>query len=112
MDIDVVDIKSLRKKYINKKICVNKFCKEVSSFFNPKTNELEIEFSHLVKWSGDEYTYTITFTLDCDSKIEKIVPLKCEKLSFDDAFRSGYRNKRVDEYDYYRLDCILKTAIE
>jgi hypothetical protein len=109
---DVVDIKTLRKKYLKKRIFIDKFQKDVSAYFDKVTNELELEFSHLVKWSGDEYNYTITITLDDDSAIIKISPLKCERLCFDDATGSGYKGKRVDEYDYYRLDCILTTAVE
>jgi hypothetical protein len=112
MDIDVVDIKTLRKKYLKKRICIDKFEKDVSTFFNKLTKELDLEFSHLVKWSGDEYNYTITMTLDGNSTIIKISPLKCEQLSFDDASGSGYKGKRVDEYDYYRLDSLLTTVIE
>ena len=112
MDIDVVDIKSLRKKYLKKRISADRFPKDVSAYLNKATMELELEFSHLVKWSGDEYNYTITITLDDDSAIIKISPLKCERLCFDDATGSGYKGKRVDEYDYYRLDCLLATAVE
>lgn len=112
MDIDVVDIKSLRKKYLKKRICVDSFQNDVSVFFNKATKELDLEFSHLVKWSGDEYNYTTTITLDNDSTIIKISPLKCERLCFDDATGSGYKGKRVDEYDYYRLDCLLTTVVE
>ena len=112
MDIDVVDIRSLRKKYLKKRISADRFQEDVSAYFNKVTKELELEFSHLVKWSGDEYTYTITLTLDDDSAIVEISPLKCERLCFDDATGSGYKNKRVDEYDYYRLDRLLTTAVE
>ena len=112
MDIDVINIRSLRKKYLNKRIFIERFQKDVSTFFNKAKKELELEFSHLVKWSGDEYNYTITLTLDEDSAIIKISPLKCERLIFDDATGSGYKGKRVDEYDYYRLDCLLTTVVE
>ena len=111
MDIDVIDIKSLRKKYLKKHICIDRLQKDVSAYFDKSTMELDLEFSHLVKWSGDEYTYTITVTLDDDYTITKIAPLKCERLCFDDATGSGYKGKRVDEYDYYRLDCLLSTVV-
>ena len=110
--IDVVDIKTLRKKYLNKKIYIDRFDTNVSVYIDKNTKELELEFSHLVKWSGDEYTYTITMSLDDNSVITKISPLKCERLCFDDARGSGYKGKRVDEYDYYRLDCVLSKAAE
>ena len=110
--IDVVDIKSLRKKYLNRAIHTDRFSTDIETFFDKRTKELELEFSHLVKWSGDEYNYTITMTLDDDSVILKISPLKCERLCFDDAMGSGYKGKRVDEYDYYRLDCVLNPAVE
>lgn len=112
MDIDVIDIRSLRKKYLNRRIFIDRFQKDVSAYFNKVTMELDLEFSHLVKWSGDEYNYTITMTLDDDSAIIKISPLKCERLCFDDTTGSGYKGKRVDEYDYYRLDCLLTTAVD
>ena len=112
MDIDVIDIKSLRKKYLKKRVFIDRFQNNVSAYFNKATKELELEFSHIVKWSGDEYNYIITITLDDDSSITKISPLKCERRCFDDATGSGYKGKRVDEYDYYRLDCILTTAVE
>lgn len=110
--IDVVDLKSLRKKYLKRTIHTNQLSADIETFFDKNTNELELEFSHLVKWSGDEYTYTITMTLDDNSVIIKISPLKCERLCFDDASSSGYKGKRVDEYDYYRLDCVLSKAVE
>lgn len=111
-EIDVVDIKSLRKKYLKRTIYPDRFSSDITTFFNKRTNELELEFSHLVKWSGDEYNYTVTITLDANSVILKISPLKCERLCFDDAMGSGYKGKRVDEYDYYRLDCVLTKAID
>ena len=110
--IDVVDIKTLRKKYLKKRIYIDRFDNEISTYFDKNTKEFELEFSHLVKWSGDEYNYTITMTLDDNSVILKISPLKCERLCFDDASGSGYKGKRIDEYDYYRLDCVLTKAIE
>lgn len=110
--IDVVDLKSLRKKYLNKVINHERFSSDITTFFDKHTKELELEFSHLVKWSGDEYNYTVTMTLDDASVILKISPLKCERLCFDDARGSGYKGKRIDEYDYYRLDCVLATAID
>lgn len=112
MDIDVIDIKSLRKKYLKKRISIDRFQEDVSAYFNKATKELDLEFSHLVKWSGDEYNYTITITLDNASTITKISPLKCERLCFDDATGSGYKGKRVDEYDYYRLDCLLAKVVD
>ena len=111
-NIDVVDIKSLRKKYLKMRIHIDRLQKGVSADLIKNTNELYLEFSHLVKWSGEEYTYTVTMTLDSDSVIQKISPLKCEQLCFDDASGSGYKGKRVDEYDYYRLDCVLSPAVE
>ena len=111
-NINVVDIKTLRKKYLNKRIYIDRFEKNVSVYFDKHTKELELEFSHLVKWSGDEYNYTITMTLDDNSVIQKISPLKCERLCFDDARGSGYKGKRIDEYDYYRLDCVLTKAVD
>ena len=111
-NIDVVDIKSLRKKYLNRTIHTDLFGSDIETFFDQRTKELELEFSHLVKWSGDEYNYIITMTLDDASVIRKISPLKCERLCFDDVSGSGYKGKRVDEYDYYRLDCILNPAVE
>ena len=98
--------------YLKQRIFIDRFQKDVSAYFNKTSKELEIEFYHLVKWSGEEYCYTISMTLDDDSTIIKISPLKCERLCFDDATGSGYRGKRVDEYDYYRLDCILTTVVE
>ena len=79
--------------------------------FDPKTKEVFMEFTHLVSWSGEEYTYTITIIVDEESIVQKILPLKCERLSCDDAFGSNYRGKRIDEYDYYRLDCVLNPAV-
>ena len=110
--IDVVDIKSLRKKYLKMRIHIDRFEKGTSVYFNKHSNELELEFSHLVSWSGEEYTYTISIVTDDASIIQKISPLKCERLSCDDARGSTYRGKRTDEYDYYRLDCVLSKAVE
>lgn len=109
--IDVVDVKTLRKKYLRKKLNISQFKKDVWVDFNQNTKELFLEFSHLVSWSGDEYTYTISMMVDDDFIVQKIYALKCERLSGDDARGSAYRGKRTDEYDYYRLDCILNTAI-
>lgn len=109
--IDVVDIKTLRKKYLKKKISIVKFKKGVYADFNLQTKELFLEFTHLVSWSGEEYTYNISIFTDDDLVIQKITPLKCERLCGDDARGSTYRGKRTDEYDYYRLDCILNDVI-
>lgn len=109
--IDVVDIKTLRKKYLKKKISIDKFRKGVLADFNQQTKELFLEFKHLVSWSGEEYTYTISIFTDDDFVIQKITALKCERLGGDDARGSTYRGKRTDEYDYYRLDCILEEAV-
>lgn len=108
--IDVVDLKTLRKKYLKTKFRPSQLDSGVETFFNKHTGELEIEFSHLVKWSGDEYNYTVVLCLDDNSVIQKISALKCERLCFDDATGSEYKGKRVDEYDYYRLDCVLSQA--
>lgn len=110
--IDVVDLKSLRKKYLKKKISIDKFGNGVFADLNKQTKELFLEFTHLVSWSGEEYTYTITMVVDDDSIIQKITALKCERLGGDDARGSTYRGKRTDEYDYYRLDCVLAKAVE
>jgi hypothetical protein len=110
--IDVVDLKTLRKKYLKRTIHPDRLSEDIAVFLNKHTKELELEFSQLVKWSGDEYNYTDTMTLDDDSVILKISPLKCGRLCFDDASGSGYKGKRVDEYDYYRLDCVLTKAID
>ena len=55
--------------------------------------------------------YTISIFTDDDFAIQKITALKCERLGGDDARGSTYRGKRTDEYDYYRLDCILEEAV-
>lgn len=110
--IDVVDLKTLRKKYLKQKISLDRFPKGVWADYNKETGELFLEFSHLVKWSGEEYTYTISMILDADRTINKISALKCERLAGDDARGSSYRGKRTDEYDYYRLDCVLLKAID
>lgn len=110
-EIDVVDLKNLRKKYLKKRVYIDKFERGVWADFNQATKELFLEFSHLVKWSGDEYTYTVSLILDGDHVIQKISALKCQCLAGDDARGSSYRGKRADEYDYYRLDCILEAAI-
>lgn len=109
--IEVVDLKTLRKKYLKKKISIDKFKKGVCADFNQKTKELFLEFTHLVSWSGEEYTYTISIFTDDDFIIQKITALKCERLGGDDARGSTYRGKRTDEYDYYRLDCVLKETV-
>ena len=109
--IDVVDLKTLRKKYLKEKISIDKFRKGVSADFNKQTKELFLEFTHLVSWSGEEYTYTLSIFTDDDFVIQKITALKCERLGGDDARGSTYRGKRTDEYDYYRLDCILEEAV-
>ena len=111
MEIDVVDIKTLRQKYMKKKVCIDHFPKGVWVDLNKNTKELFLEFTHLVSWSGDEYTYTISVMLDDDFIIRKISALKCERLAGDDARGSTYRGKRTDEYDYYRLDRILSPAV-
>ena len=110
-EIDVVDLKTLRKKYLKKKIFIDRFRKGVFADFSQQTKELFLEFSHLVSWSGEEYTYTISILTDNDFTIQKITALKCERLGGDDARGSTYRGKRTDEYDYYRLDCVLEEAV-
>lgn len=110
--IDVVDLKTLRKKYLKKKISLDKFREGVFADFNKESKELFLEFTHLVSWSGEEYTYTLSIFTDDVFVIQKITALKCERLGGDDARGSTYRGKRTDEYDYYRLDCILEEAVE
>ena len=110
--IDVVDLKTLRKAYLKQKLIMDRFPKGVWADFNQDTKELFLEFHHLVKWSGEEYTYTISMILDDDNVVQKISAVKCERLAGDDARGSSYRGKRVDEYDYYRLDCVLKDVVE
>lgn len=109
--IDVVDLKTLRQKYLKQKLSLDRFPKGVWADYNQETGELFLEFHHLVKWSGEEFTYTISMILDADRIIRKISALKCERLAGDDARGSSYRGKRTDEYDYYRLDCILAPAV-
>lgn len=109
--IDVVNLKTLRKKYLKKKISVIQFRKGVHADFNLQTKELFLEFTHLVSWSGEEYYYNISIFVDDDFVIQKITPLMCERLCGDDARGSTYRGKRTDEYDYYRLDCILEEVV-
>ena len=110
--IDVIDLKTLRKKYLKKTISIDKLKKDVFVDFNKHAKELFLEFTHLVSWSGEEYTYTISIFTDDDFVIQKITALKCERLGGDDARGSTYRGKRTDEYDYYRLDCVLSNAVE
>ena len=109
--IDVVDLKSLRKKYLKQKIFIDRFKQGVLADFSQQTGELFLEFYHLVSWSGEEYHYTISMILADDFVIQKISGLKCERLAGDDARGSSYRGKRCDEYDYYRLDRILQDAV-
>ena len=45
--IDVVDIKSLRKKFLKKKIFIDWFKTGVMADYNPKTKEVFLEFTHL-----------------------------------------------------------------
>lgn len=110
-EIDVVDLKTLRKKFIRKKLVLENFQDGVWVDYSKASQEVFLEFSHLVKWSGDEYTYTVSLVVDEDMTIKKISALKCERLAGDDAFRSTYHGKRCDEYDYYRLDCVLSKAV-
>ena len=109
--IDVVDIKTLRKKYLKQKVSIDMFDQDVFVSLDPATGELFLEFSHLVSWTGDEYTYVITLRLSDDNIVQKISPLKCQRLAGDDAFSSTYKGKRPDEFDYYRVDCKLSAAV-
>lgn len=109
--IDVVDIKTLRKKYLKQKVSIDMFDKDVFVSFDLTTGEMFLEFTHLVSWTGDEYTYTITLLLSGDKIIQKISPLKCQRLAGDDAFSSTYKGKRPDEFDYYRVDRKLSAAV-
>lgn len=110
-EIDVVDLKTLRKKFLRKKLVLENFQDGVWVDYSKASQEVFLEFNHLVRWSGDEYTYTVSLVVDEDMTIKKIYALKCERLAGDDAFRSTYRGKRCDEYDYYRLDCVLSKAV-
>ena len=110
-EIDVVDLKTLRQKYLKKKLVLENFQDGVLVEYHQPTQEYFLEFSHLVKWSGDEYTYTVSLVVDEEMTIKKISALKCQRLAGDDAFRSTYRGKRCDEYDYYRLDRVLNQAV-
>ena len=110
-EIDVVDLKTLRKKFLGKKLVLENFPDGVWVDYSKASQEVFLEFSHFVKWSGDEYTYTISLVVEDDMVIRKISSPKCQRLAGDDAFRSSYRGKRCDEYDYYRLDCVLSKAV-
>ena len=110
-EIDVVDLKTLRQKYLKKKLVLDNFQDSVWVEYHKPTQEVFLEFNHLVKWSGDEYTYTVSLDVDEKMTIKKISALKCQRLAGDDAFRSSYRGKRCDEYDYYRLDLVLSKAV-
>ena len=52
--IDVVDIKTLRKKYLKQKVSIDMFDKDVFVSFDLTTGEMFLEFTHLVSWTGDE----------------------------------------------------------
>ena len=105
--MDVVDFATLQKKYLNKKIPVVRGKEGVLAEFNCRTKELFLKFSHQVS-SSEEYTYDISIYTDDNLVIQKIIPLQCEHFCCDDTRGSSYRNKRIDEYDYYRLDCLLE----
>lgn len=110
-EIDVVDLKTLKQKYLKKKLALDKFPEAVWVDYYKPTQEVFLEFNHLVKWSGEDYTYTIRMVVDEEMTIKKIYALKCERLLGDDATNCTIRGKRCDEYDYYRLDCVLSKAV-
>lgn len=110
-EVEVSDLKTLRQKYLKRKLDPNKFGKEVEVFFNHNTGILELEITYLMKWSGDEYKYFLVIHLDSDSVIQKIPAPKCQRLVGDDALGSDYRGKRADDFDYHVMDTVLSYAL-
>ena len=109
-NIDVVDIKTLREKYIGAKFNDGELDK-YEYIFDTTTGRTELEFSYLEDWSGNEYTYIVSFCLNEQSEITKIYTPKCQMLLGDDARGSSYKGHRCDDSDYWQIDKKLSAAV-
>lgn len=111
MDEVELTLSLLRKKYKGEKIDLNKLS-ACDYWFSKESLELEIEFSHLCKWSGEELAYDVTINLNSDFTIKRIGALHCRRYTGADATSAGYRGKRADEIDYMRLENKLLAVIQ
>ena len=101
--VDVINAKTLRLKYVGAKLN-EATLEEYLCFHNKETGETSLEFSVLVDWSGDEYTFEVEFVLDDQLTIRSIKAPSCKKLTGDGTFGSSYRGQKMDEFNYYKFD--------
>ena len=85
----------LRKKYKGKKVDLSKL-PEYECSFSKDTLQMDWEFTYLAKWSGDEFEYDATVTLNEDLTIKQIGALHCRRYTGSDATLEGYRGKPAD----------------
>ena len=107
-DIDVVDLKTLRKKYLGVKFNADALPED--EFFMTKHSAI-LDFSHIQKQSGDCYSYFVSFDIDENKKISKIYAPKSEVLVGHNALGRVYKGRRMNKYDYWRVDKKMQLSV-
>ena len=97
-DIDVVDLESLRKKYLGARL-------------DRQSGAWAAEFT-VQDSDYNEYTYSMDIEVGEDGVIEKISEPYCQVLEGDDATRSTYREQSMDSWGYSNVDDWLEDQIE
>lgn len=93
----------LRKKYIGKTVI--KECLPSSLVLRSYGGKQYLSF-----WSGDEWVYSASITVDDDMRITGISCLTCKELVGEDAANTTYKPSRVSQNDYYMLDDELEEG--
>lgn len=109
-EIEVVDIKTLRQKYIGARFNEGELDK-FEYILDKTTGRTELEFSYLEKWTGNEYNYVVSFCVNEEREITKLFAPKCQMLVGDDARGSSYKGHRCDDFDYWQIDKKLSAAV-
>lgn len=110
-DIYVGDLKSLRKKYVGAQLDMEKVNKDYDARANVNEGTFELSFSVTDYYEMDEFYYELHALIDGKGSITKIEAPHCQKLQGDDALRSTYRGKRMDDLDYERIDEKLQGLV-
>ncbi len=110
-DVYVCDLKSLREKYIGARLDIEKVNKDYDARINPNVGTFELSFTFTDYYDMEEFTYEMHAEINSNGVISKIAAPHCQRLRGDDALRSTYRAKRMDDMDYERLDKKLQGLI-
>lgn len=111
IDFDVEDLKTLRKKYIGARLDIESVNRDYDAIMDLNAGTFELRFSYLDQYEWEEYNYELHAEINKDVAFIKIVAPHCERLVGDDAMRSTYRGKRMDDLDYERIDRKLQELV-